>query len=303
MSNVRILIIGSQGQLGSDLVRVGREQKREIIGLNPPEIDVRSRHSLQTTLGRISPAFVINTSAAHSSAQTTFIEQQAFFDINSLGAWNLACWCRAHDAVLVHYSTDYVFGADAARDRPYCESDPPCPVNIYGASKVAGELLVRSNCPRHYLLRIASVYGQTGCRAKRNSNFVKMTLGKIQKGENMRVVNDQYMSPTWTKMAALKTFELLDAVIPNGLYHLAGSGVCTWYEFACEIVRIVKSTITVEPTTMPSSDGKDIFLRPCYTALDNAKLRAAGLDDLPDWKKALQEYLEHEELKQGGKPC
>jgi len=293
-----IVVIGSHGQLATDLIRIGRQQGRTVIGLDCPEIDITNMPLVGQALNPLAPPIVINTAAAHGAAQATFQEQQPFFNVNALGVWNLARWCSQHGATLIHYSTDYVFGAERSRNKPYTEADAPCPTNIYGASKVAGELLVHSFCSQHYILRVASLYGAAGCRAKGDSNFVKMTLGKIQKGENMKVVNDQFMSPTWTGAAARKTFELLDARAPFGSYHLAGSGTCTWYEFAREIVRLAGGKITVEPAATPADKPDDIFLRPRYTALDNANLRRAGLADLPHWRLSLEDYLQNEQKLQ-----
>jgi len=286
-----IVVIGSNGQLGQDLIKVGEARGQVLTGLTHADMEITDPVSVQTVLDRLAPQVIINTSAAHGARQSTPAEQQAYFNVNAVGVWYLARWCWQHGATLVHYSTDYVFGAERDRTQPYTEADPPCPVNLYGASKLAGEKLVSAFCPQHYILRIASVYGAAGARAKNDSNFVKMTLSKIQKGENMQVVNDQHMSPTWTKAAAAKTFELLDVQAPYGLYHLAGSGVCSWYEFACEIVRLTGGRIAVEPSATPADKPDDLFLRPHYTALDNAKLRAAGLADLPDWRSSLEAYF------------
>ena len=270
---------------------VGTARRLTLAGLTHAEVEVTDPAAVQTALNRLAPRIVVNTSAAHGARQAAREEQQAFFDVNALGTWHLARWCWQNGATLVHYSTDYVFGAERDRSQPYTEADTPCPVNLYGASKLAGEKLVSAFCPQHYVLRLASVYGAAGARAKNNSNFVKMTLGKIQRGETMQVVADQWMSPTWTKAAAAKTFELLDRQAPYGLYHLAGSGMCTWHEFACEIVRLAGGRFAVEPTTTPADRPDDLFLRPRYTALDNANLRRAGLDDLPHWRESLRAFL------------
>jgi len=286
-----IVVIGSNGQLGNDLVHVAREQERQVVGLTHSDIEITDALSVQHALDRLAPPMVINTAAVHGANQSTSADQLAFYNVNAIGVWHLARWCWQHDAVFVHYSTDYVFGAEKNRERPYVETDAPCPTNIYGTSKLAGEQMTRAFCPNHYILRIASVYGATGCRAKNNSNFVLMTLGKIREGQDMQVVIDQYMSPTWTRAAALKTFEMIDAHAPFGLYHLAGSGVCTWYEFACEIVRIAGGKIAVEPTTTPADRPVDIFLRPRYTALDNAHLRLAGLQDMARWQDGLKSFI------------
>jgi dTDP-4-dehydrorhamnose reductase len=277
--------------LGTDLLAVARQRGQPARALNRPEFDVTDAASVQAALDAARPSVVLNTAAAHGAAQAAPADQAAFFQVNALGAWHLARWCWQNDAVFVHYSTDYVFGAQAERARPYTEADAACPTNLYGASKAAGEALVRAFGPRHYILRIASVYGAAGCRAKNNSNFVKMTLGKLRQGEAMQVVSDQIMSPTWTLAAARKTFDLLDAGVDFGLYHLAGQGACSWHEFASEIVRLAGGGIAVTPSATPPPAPSDLFLRPRYTALDNARLRAAGLPDLPPWQEALAEYI------------
>src|SRR5581483_3499946 len=122
-----------------------------------------------------------------------------------------------------------VFGLQAP-GRPYTEDDRPGPVNVYGASKVAGEDLICAYCERHYIVRVASLFGRVGCRAKGHSNFVKMVLDKVQRGEPLMVVEDQIMSPTWTRSVAARTLDLLEAGAGFGLYHMAGSGACSWYE-------------------------------------------------------------------------
>ena len=122
-----------------------------------------------------------------------------------------------------------------------------------------------------------------------------MVLDKARKGENLKMVNDQIMSPTWTRAIASKTLELIRSGTDFGLYHMAGSGSCSWYEFAREIVRIVGASVEVHPMATPEEEPDDVFLRPRYTALDNARLRQAGLNDLPNWREALKEYIQKEE--------
>lgn len=294
----RIAILGARGQLGVDLAAALRARGETPLELNRPELEVTEAAALWAALDQARPAIVLNTTAAHGARQESAADQRAFFDINALGVWHLARWCASRDATLVHYSTDYVFGAAADRARPYTEADTPCPTNLYGASKLAGEQLVSAFCPRHYVLRIASVYGRTGSRAKNNSNFVKLVLGKLRAGEPMKVVDDQVMSPTWTAAAAEKTLDLLAAAAPYGLYHLAGSGACTWYALAREIVRQAGGTLDIEPTTTPADKPDDLFRRPRYTALDNARLRSVGLADLPPWPESLGRFLQTEQSGQ-----
>ena len=286
-----IVIIGSLGQLGMDLMLEGDRRGEDLVGLNPPQIDIADPISVESTLNPLSPKVVINTAAAHGAKQDMAEEQRHFFNVNALGAWNLARWCWRQDALLVHFSTDYVFGAEESRQQPYTENDIPCPVNLYGASKAAGESLVNAFCPRHYILRVASLYGHKGCRAKNNSNFVKTMLGKVQRGEPLKVVSDQFVSPTWTKAVAVKTYELLEVQPSPDIYHMAGSGACSWFDFASEIVKLVQGSILVEPTTTPTPEPRQLFLRPRYTALVNQNLRRAGLSDLPHWSESLNHCL------------
>jgi len=291
----RTVVIGGNGQLGADLARAGKELNLDVESLTHTDIEITDPASVEKVLSGLKPEAILNTAAYHGASQNAAADQEALLRVNGLGALNLARFCRRHGTLLVHYSTDYVFGRERARERPYTEEDPPCPVNVYGASKLAGEHLVRAFCPKHYVIRIASVYGSTGCRAKGNSNFVKMVLNKARKGENLKVVNDQFMSPTWTRAAAKKTFELINSGAAFGLYHMAGSGVCSWYELARETLRIAGMIVGLEATVTPEEGPDEVSLRPRWTALTNHKLRQAGLSDLPDWRECLEDYIRTEE--------
>ena len=291
----KIVLIGGNGQLGTDLARAGRQPNVVLTSLTHLDIEICDTASIEKVLSGFEPEVVVNTAACHGAKQYTSADQEAFFRVNGIGAMNLARFCRRHGALLIHFSTDYVFGRERTRKQPYVEEDPPCPVNTYGASKLAGEYLVRAFCPKHYVIRIASVYGSAGCRARGNSNFVKMVLSKVRNGESLKVVNDQFMSPTWTRAVAIKTFELINARASFGLYHMAGSGGCSWYEFACAIIQMAGLPARVQPVATQEEDADEIFLRPRWTALDNANLRRSGLPDLPDWRELLEEYIRTEE--------
>lgn len=291
----KIAVIGGNGQLGNDLTRAAQRLNLDVTSLTHADIEITDLASLTKALSALKPEIILNTAGCHGANQYTAADQAAFFWVNGLGAMNLARFCRQHEIILVHYSTDYVFGRERTPERPYTEEDPPCPVNIYGASKLAGEFLVQALCPKHYVIRIASIYGRAGCRAKGNSNFVKMVLNKARRGENLKVVSDQLMSPTWTRAIAMKTFELVNSGAGFGLYHMAGGGSCSWYEFAREILRIARATVKAEPIATPEEGRDEVFLRPRWTALDNLRLRQEGLHDLPHWCECLEEYILTEE--------
>ncbi len=288
---VRIVVVGGSGQLGRDLSRAAARRGLALEALSHADVEVSDDASVCAALDAREPAVVINTSAWQGAAAYNAADQEPFFRINALGAWNLARWCRRRGARLVHYSTDYVFGADTARRTPYTERDAPGATSVYGVSKLAGEQLVRATCPDHLVLRVASLYGRGGCRAKGNTNFVETILAKARAGETLAVVADQRMSPTCTADIAAKTLEMLERAAPAGLYHLAGSGSCSWHEFASAALDAAGVRAEVRATETPP-DGPDVFfIRPRYTALDNAALRAAGFEDLPGWRDALVRYI------------
>jgi len=291
----KIAVIGSDGQLGTDLMLACQQDGRRVVGLKREDIEISEADSVDAALSVAGADVLINTAACQGATVYTTADQGVFFDVNTLGVWNLARWCRQNDCLLVHYSTDYVFGGDDAQRRPYTEGDPPCPLNAYGVSKLGGEYFVRVFCRRHYVIRVASLYGKAGCLAKGRSNFVKMVMDKADRQEWLTIVNDQYMSPTWTACVAAKTLELIDSGAEPGLYHMAGSGSCTWYDLACEIVRLMGANVEVRSTSTPQEGPDAIFLRPRYTALDNAKLRQAGLEDLIGWREALEQFIRKEQ--------
>jgi dTDP-4-dehydrorhamnose reductase len=285
------VIIGANGQLGTDIAALAVRRAMDIRCLTHDDIELDDFSSVCAALDAAGCEVVINTAARHGAADPGTRGQQAYFNTNAIGAWNLARWCRMRGATLVHFSTDYVFGAEATREKPYVESDSPCPVNVYGASKCAGEELIAAYCDQHYIFRVAGMYGLLGCRAKAASHFVRMILSKARRGERLQVVNDQVISPTWTVPVAERTLDLFQAQAPFGLYHLAGSGACTWYELACEVLRLAASAVEIEPVSTPREGPDELALRPRYTALDNARLRAVGFEDLPRWRDSLAEYL------------
>jgi len=290
----KMAVIGANGQLGSDLVFVAQGLGYEVAELTHDDIEIADEQSVQRALGAVVPEVVVTTAAYQGAKTYTGGDQFSYYRVNALGVWHLARWCDVHGATLVYYSTDYVFGGDVTRQVPYAEDDHPFPVNAYGNSKLAGEYFVRGFCPRHYVVRVASLYGRVGSRAKGHQNFVKTVIEKARRGEALSVVDDQVMSPTWTRRVASKTLEMLRAGAPFGLYHMAGSGCCTWLEFAREIVAVAGLSARVEPCSTPAEAPGEVFRRPRYTALRNARLSEVGLGDLPPWQECVEEFIKKE---------
>lgn len=279
---MKILLIGAGGQLGSDLVEVLKAH--ELVAATHRSLDVVRFQMVQEEFRRHQPEVVINTAAFHK-VDVCETEVMSAFEVNAYGVRNLALAAREVEAVLVHFSTDYVF--DGTSNRPYRESDPPKPINVYGVSKFAGEKLLEYLWQKCFIIRTCGLYGHAGSSGK-GGNFVEMMLKKALNEEPMRVVEDQRLTPTSTRELARKVKELIQTK-HYGLYHITSNGECSWYEFAREIFASQGIKANLTPTT--SREFKAAARRPAYSVLENAKLKQLGMDDLKDWREALHEYL------------
>lgn len=181
-------------------------------------------------------------------------------------------------------STDYVFSG--SRNKPYTEEDIPEPINTYGISKLAGELFTKQD-PQHYIFRVASLFGAAGASGK-GGNFVETIITKAKKYEPITVVNDMWMSPTYTRDAATTMKEIIESKLPFGIYHLTNQGHCTWFQFAQEICKLVSLTPELKPIKTSQMQAK--AKRPIFSALKSAKLPKHNLD-MRNWKEALYDYL------------
>ena len=279
---MKILLIGASGQLGADLVKALSGHSL----LTPPHrsLDLLQPDRVRQVLQSERPQVIINTAAFH---RVDDCESQAStaFQVNAEAVRNLALAARDIEAVLVHYSTDYVF--DGAAGRPYLEDDLPCPLNVYGASKLAGEHLVKSVWEKHFLIRTCGLFGRTGSRGK-GGNFVETMIRKAAGNEPIRVVHDQRLTPTSTRELARATAALIETS-HYGLYHVTSKGNCTWYEFAGEIFRLLGVRADLAPTT--SDAFAAAARRPAYSVLANHLLEELGMDDLKHWRDVLREYL------------
>jgi len=284
---MKIMIIGADGQLGTELCKVIPEE--ELIPLTIKEIDITDRSWTRDIVRKHRPDHLINT-AAYNQVDQAENDPTAAFQINALGVKNLADACREIDAVMVHYSTDYVFdGKKGENDTPYTEKDSPDPRSIYGISKLAGEMILRARSPRHFLIRTAGLFGPAGCMSKGGGNFIENILKLAKASKEIKVVNDEEVSPTSAVDLARKTHQLI--LTKNyGLYHIVNHGKCSWYEFALKILEITGDKVRVIPvSTSDPEPGK--APRPRYSVLANSRLAELGMDDMPSWKEALQAYL------------
>lgn len=281
-----VLLIGGNGQLAYDLRQTweaGRSGER-LVCLTHDDLEVGDMEAVEQALVRFRPSLVINTSAYHRVDEAERQPERAFL-VNAVGPRNLAIACREVDAVLVHFSTDYVFSGRSTR--PYVEDDRPDALNVYGASKAAGEMLVRHGWRRHFIIRTSGLYGVAGSSGK-GGNFVETMLRLAMSGQPIRVVRDQVLTPTHTASLAAQVVELV-ATDAYGTYHATCRGECSWYEFAVEIFRQTNLTPRLDPQTTAESGAR--ARRPSYSVLANQALQELGMDSMPPWQEALSAYL------------
>lgn len=286
---MRVMIIGAKGQLGSALCSIFADT--EVIKADRDDsgcvLDICDRNTVSRCITEFKPVFVFNTAAEHE-LQTCEAHPDRSFSVNATGAMWVAQACNASGARLVHISTDYVFGGDSASlPAPYTESDTPRPLNVYAASKLAGEHLAAAHCADHIIVRTAALYGLAPCRGKGGRNFVETMLGLATTGKEVKVVNDEFTTPTYTLALARQLRALAERAAP-GLYHTTCGGFCSWFEFAKAIFEEMGLKVNLVPAK--SLDFQSTVRRPTYTVLDNKRARDAGLDIMPHWREALKEY-------------
>jgi dTDP-4-dehydrorhamnose reductase len=278
---MKIALIGSTGQLGTDLVKT-LGAAHEVIGLTHNDIEVAD-HDSCLILKKHQPDMVINTAAFHKTDQCEE-EPLKTFSVNALGARNVAMITKEIDATDVFISTDYVF--DGSKKDPYTEDDVPAPINTYGISKLAAEHFTRQN-PKHYIIRMASAFGKAGASGK-GGNFVETMITKAKNNDPITVIDDMWMSPTYTKDAASTLKEIVEKQLPYGVYHATNKGCCSWYQFAEQIFQF--TGLTPELTPIKTEQLTMKAKRPQFSALKSIKLTKYDIE-VPTWQQALREYL------------
>jgi dTDP-4-dehydrorhamnose reductase len=279
---MRVLLIGYRGQLGSDLRKAFAGE--ELVVTTQEQMRVEDAAQVNAIVGQARPEVILNCAAFHRVDDCEDCAGRPF-EVNTFGVRNLALAAAQVGAALVHFSTDYVF--DGPRRTPYTETDLPCPGCVYGVSKVAGELLLQSTWPKHFIFRVSGLYGYAGSREK-GTNFVELMISLARQGKPIRVVDDQVLTPTST-MDVARMVRRLAGTDHYGLYHLTNAGECNWYEFAQAIFEC--ADLRPDLTPVPSAAFPTRAKRPNYSTLDNQRLRGAGFLDLPHWREALERYI------------
>ena len=278
----KILIIGSTGMLALDLIRV-LEKDHEIIGASRADFDIVDRSAVEDFIKNHRPEIVINTAAYHKTEECELNPEKSF-SVNALGAFNVAKAAKEIGAKIFFFSTDYVF--DGSKEY-FIESDTPNPLNVYGASKLAGENLTKIANENCYIIRTSWLFGIQ--KSSKGHNFVTLMLEKAKNGENIKVVNDQFGSSTYTYDLALEIKELIDKNISPGIYHITNSESCSWYEFAKKIFELANLKPNLEETKLNDSLSK--IKRPKYSVLISENLKKQGIENLRPWQEALGDFM------------
>ena len=286
----KLLITGAAGQLGRDLA-LSLAEEYDLTAADSDELDITAASDVAGFVKRVRPAIVLNT-AAYTDVDGCESNESRAQAVNADGAENVATACRDVGALMVHYSTDYVF--DGEKESAYVEADRPNPQTVYGLSKLAGERRVMAALDKHVILRIGWVYGRYG------SNFIGSMLRLARKwqearrsgqaAEPLKVVDDQVGSPTWTMDIARQTKAVLQSDL-TGLFHCSSEGEVSRYGFACEIFDRLAWEVEVKPCD--SGQYPRPAKRPRRSALENSRLKEAGLNLMRDYREALDEYLKH----------
>jgi dTDP-4-dehydrorhamnose reductase len=286
----QILLTGARGQVGSELARA-LAPLGHVVAPTHAVLDLTDAAALRSTVRALRPAYIVNA-AAYTAVDRAESEPAMCAAINADAPRILAEEAARVGAVMVHYSTDYVF--DGSKGAPYVEDDPTAPLNVYGMSKVMGEQGVAGAGGRHLILRTSWVYGAHG------SNFLRTMLKLSRERTELRVVNDQTGAPTWSRTIARTTAALLahmrdaGATAPSGTYHLTSAGATTWYEFAVAILagdpgqeeQVCQRVVPIRTDEYPTAAR-----RPAYSVLDGAKIHRAFGVAVPDWRAELGHVL------------
>lgn len=276
---MKVLVTGVKGQLGYDVVKELEKRNIEAVGVDIEEMDITDAESVAKVIGDAAPDAVIHC-AAYTAVDAAEDNVEICEKVNVDGTRNIALVCKQADIKMLYISTDYVF--DGKGERAWEPDDERNPQSVYGRTKYEGELAVQELLEKYFIVRIAWVFGING------KNFVRTMLKLAETRDSLTVVDDQFGSPTYTfDLAKL----LVDMIITDkyGVYHATNEGICSWYEFACEIFKAAGIEMNVKPVSSAEYGAK--AARPANSRMSKEKLTENGFEKLPHWKDALERYL------------
>ena len=279
---MKILICGSNGQLGWDCCRVF-EKEHDVRPLDHNALDITSKSHVRSAVEGFLPHLVINC-AAYTHVDQCETDEHAALDVNARGAANIAEACEAFGACMLHISTDYVFDGSKEPPLSYTELDETTPISVYGSTKLEGEKLIASITDRHIIVRTAWLYGISG------NNFLKTMLGLslVNPERPLKVVNDQFGSPTWTLRLALQLRRLVD-IDARGIYHATAEGYCSWYELAVCFLKKMDVPFNIIPCT--TEEYPTSATRPHNSILENGRLKKGDNNLMTGWRYGLEQFV------------
>ncbi len=276
---MRVFVTGVKGQLGYDVMNELEKQGLEGIGVDIDEMDITDADQVNKVIKEAAPDAVIHC-AAYTAVDAAEDNEEICRKVNAQGTENIAKVCEELDIKMMYISTDYVFNGQG--ERPWEPDDEREPLNVYGQTKYEGELAIEEHVKKFFTVRIAWVFGVNG------KNFIKTMLNLGKTHDHLTVVNDQTGSPTYTYDLARLLVDMIQTD-KYGRYHATNEGLCTWYEFACEIFKQAGMDVSVAPVSSEEYPAK--AKRPSNSRMDKSKLTANGFQPLPTWQDALSRYL------------
>ncbi|MCC6393050.1 MAG: dTDP-4-dehydrorhamnose reductase [Bryobacterales bacterium] len=281
----KVLILGSGGQLGVELFREFSNRGYPVTGFQRNELDITDAAAVERTVAMLDPGIVVNA-AAYNQVDVAEKEPAAAYQVNALAVRNLAVSCRQIDALLVHFSTDYVF--DGTKGSPYVETDATHPLGAYAVSKLGGELYAQAYLDNPLIIRTSGVFGPGGLNTARG-NFIELMLRLANSGQTIRVVEDHVASPAYAPVLAARTADLVEKKA-RGVFHAGGGTPVSWFEYARTIFRLASMDPELRPTN--EREYRTAARRPKYSALSNAKMEGLGIEPFPSLETAIKSYLQ-----------
>ncbi|MBR1702064.1 MAG: dTDP-4-dehydrorhamnose reductase [Lachnospiraceae bacterium] len=278
---MKVLVTGVKGQLGYDVVNELTARGHEAVGVDVQDMDITDAAAVDRVIKAAAPDAVIHC-AAYTAVDAAEDNEEICRKVNTGGTQNIANVCKEMDIKMIYISTDYVFNGEG--ERPWEPDDERGPVSVYGQTKYEGELAVQNTLEKYFIVRIAWVFGING------KNFVKTMLKLAETHDTLRVVDDQFGSPTYTFDLSKLLVDMIETE-KYGVYHATNEGICSWYEFACAIFQEagLGDRITVNPVSTAEYGAK--ASRPANSRMSKEKLTQNGFRKLPPWQDALKRYV------------
>ncbi|MCI8605672.1 MAG: dTDP-4-dehydrorhamnose reductase [Hungatella sp.] len=276
---MKVLVTGVKGQLGHDVIKELEKRGHTAVGVDIDNMDITDQEAVRRVVTQAAPEAVVHC-AAYTAVDAAEDHEELCRLVNAKGTEHIVSVCRDLDCKLMYISTDYVFNGQG--ERPWEPDDEREPLNVYGQTKYEGELAVET-LEKYFIVRIAWVFGVNG------KNFIKTMLNLGKTRDSLTVVDDQIGSPTYTYDLARLLVDMVETE-KYGRYHATNEGLCSWYEFACEIFKEAGIQVKVSPVSSDMYPAR--AKRPMNSRMDKSKLRDMGFEPMPSWQDALRRYLE-----------